>query len=91
LNPADDRHAELSNALGAITDARGDATLYTFEVRAEAKRCFEAAGVAYEPPERFEKRSREQHRQSPLPAGVRNLGSTWESLQRALGSTEPTF
>jgi len=83
--------SNLGNAMGAITDGRGDATQYMLEVRAEAKRCFDAAGVAYESPELFEKRSREQHRQSPLPAGVRNLGSTWQSLQRGLGSSEADF
>jgi len=83
--------SNLGNAMGAITDGRGDATQYMLEVRAEAKRCFDAGGVAYEPPELFEKRSREQHRQSPLPAGVRNLGSTWQSLQRGIGTTEVDF
>jgi len=77
--------------MGAITDGRGDASQFMLQVRAEARRCFEAAGVEYEPPEQFEKRSREQHRQSPLPAGVRNLGSTWQSLQRGLGSIEADF
>jgi len=83
--------SNLGNAMGAITDGHGDDTQYLLEVRAEARRCFDAAGVAYEPPELFEKRSREQHRQSPLPTGVRNLGSTWQSLQRGLGSTEADF
>jgi 2-dehydropantoate 2-reductase len=61
------------------------------EVRAEAERCFRAAGVAFEPPDAFTKRSHEQHQQSPLPPGVRNLGSSWQSLQRGLGSIEADF
>jgi len=47
--------------------------------------------VRYEPPDQFQKRSKEQHRQSVLPAGVRNLGSSWQSLQRGLGSIEADF
>ncbi len=83
--------SNLGNALGAITDGHGDQTSYMTQVRREAELCFQAAGVPFEPPEVFEKRSREQHRQSPLPAGVRNLGSSWQSLQRGLGSIEADF
>jgi 2-dehydropantoate 2-reductase len=83
--------SNLGNAMGAITDGRGDDTAYMREVRAEAERCFRAAGVAFEPPDAFTKRSHEQHQQSPLPPGVRNLGSSWQSLQRGLGSIEADF
>jgi 2-dehydropantoate 2-reductase len=83
--------SNLGNAMGAITDGHGDATDFMLHVRAEAARCFQAAGIEYEPPDVFDKRSREQHRQSPLPAGVRNLGSSWQSLQRGLGSIEADF
>jgi 2-dehydropantoate 2-reductase len=31
------------------------------------------------------------HRQSPLPPGVRNLGSSWQSLQRGLGTIEADY
>jgi len=83
--------SNLGNALGAITDGRGDQTAFMVEVRREAASCFDAAGVRYEPPDQFQKRSKEQHRQSALPAGVRNLGSSWQSLQRGLGSIEADF
>ncbi|HLZ26751.1 MAG TPA: 2-dehydropantoate 2-reductase N-terminal domain-containing protein [Chloroflexota bacterium] len=83
--------SNLGNAMGAITDGQGDSTRFMFQVRAETERCFQAAGVEYEPPDTFDQRSREQHRQSPLPAGVRNLGSSWQSLQRGLGSIEADF
>jgi 2-dehydropantoate 2-reductase len=83
--------SNLGNAMGAITDGKGDQTNFMIEVRREAERCFQAAGVPFEPPDAFEKRSREQHRQSPLPPGVRNLGSSWQSLQRGLGSIEADF
>src|SRR5205823_12223753 len=59
--------------------------------RREAESCFRAAGIAYESPSAFEKRTLEQHRQSALPPGVRNLGSSWQSLQRGLGSIEADF
>jgi 2-dehydropantoate 2-reductase len=83
--------SNLGNAMGAITDGVGDSTRYMLDVRLEAERCFKAAGVAFESPDLFEVRSREQHRQSPLPPGVRNLGSSWQSLQRGLGSIEADF
>jgi 2-dehydropantoate 2-reductase len=83
--------SNLGNAMGAITDGQGDSSQFMLQVRGEAERCFQAAGVAYEPPDEFEKRSREQHRQSKLQAGVRNLGSSWQSLQRGLGSIEADF
>jgi 2-dehydropantoate 2-reductase len=83
--------SNLGNAMGAITDGQGDNTNYMTQVRREAERCFQAAGVPYESPEAFGKRSREQHRQSELPPGVRNLGSSWQSLQRGLGSIEADF
>jgi 2-dehydropantoate 2-reductase len=83
--------SNLGNAMGAITDGRGDAARYLAEVRREAERCFQAAGIAYEPPDAFQERADAQHRQSPLPPGVRNLGSSWQSLQRGLGSIEADF
>ena len=83
--------SNLGNAMGAITDGHGDSTHFMNCVRDEAARCFQAAGVEYEPPDTFDKRSREMHRQSPLPEGVRNLGSSWQSLQRGLGSIEADF
>ncbi len=83
--------SNLGNAMGAITDGQGDQANFMRHVREEAERCFKAAGVLFESPAAFEKRSREQHRQSPLPPGVRNLGSSWQSLQRGLGSIEADF
>jgi 2-dehydropantoate 2-reductase len=83
--------SNLGNAIGAITDGKGDQTKFMTEVRLEAERCFQAASVPFESPDAFEKRSREQHQQSPLPPGVRNLGSSWQSLQRGLGSIEADF
>jgi 2-dehydropantoate 2-reductase len=83
--------SNLGNAMGAITDGQGDPTDFLTQVRQEAERCLLAAGVPFETPSAFDARSLEQHRQSPLPAGVRNLGSSWQSLQRGLGSIEADF
>jgi 2-dehydropantoate 2-reductase len=83
--------SNLGNAMGAITDGQGDPAEYLRQVRREAEQCFAAAGIPFESPEAFEKRAREQHRQSALPPGVRNLGSSWQSLQRGLGSIEADF
>jgi 2-dehydropantoate 2-reductase len=83
--------SNLGNAMGAITDGQGDQTHFMRQVRDEAESCFRAAGIQHEPSEAFEERSRQQHRQSELPPGVRNLGSSWQSLQRGLGSVEADF
>jgi 2-dehydropantoate 2-reductase len=83
--------SNLGNAMGAITDGQGDPSEFMLHVRDEAARCFQAAGIVYEPPDAFDGRSQVQHRQSPLPVGVRNLGSSWQSLQRGLGSIEADF
>ena len=83
--------SNLGNAMGAITDGRGDPTDYLAAVRREAEQCFRAAGIAYEVPDAFQARAAAVHRQSPLPPGVRNLGSSWQSLQRGLGTTEADF
>jgi len=83
--------SNLGNAMGAITDGQGDQQNFMNQVRREAELCFHAANVPFESPQAFETRSREQHRQSPLPPGVRNLGSSWQSLQRGLGSIEADF
>ncbi|MCA1645684.1 MAG: ketopantoate reductase family protein [Chloroflexi bacterium] len=82
--------SNLGNAMGAITDGRGDHMPYMAEVRGEAELCFTAGNVPYEAPESFEQRALERHRQAPLPPGVRNLGSSWQSLQRG-GSIEADF
>lgn len=83
--------SNLANAMGAITDGRGDQTHFMAEVRKEAERCLVAAGVPFESPDAFQERSRAEHRQSPLPDGVRNLGSSWQSLERGLGTIEADF
>jgi 2-dehydropantoate 2-reductase len=83
--------SNLANALGAITDGQGDADAFMMHVRREAETCLVAAGIPFEPPNEFQARAARIHQQSALPAGVRNLGSTWQSLQRGASSIEVDF
>ena len=81
----------LGNAMGAITDGKGDSKAYLAEVRREAAACFQAAGVPYESEASYSARTREQRGVTELPPGLRNLGSSWQSLQRRQGSIEADF
>jgi 2-dehydropantoate 2-reductase len=83
--------SNLANALGAITDALDGSEAFMTRVRQEAQACFVAAGIPFEQPDAFQARAARIHRQSTLPPGVRNLGSTWQSLQRGANSTEVDF
>jgi 2-dehydropantoate 2-reductase len=81
----------LGNALGAITDGRGNGRPFMAQVRREAVECFRAAGVPWEGEETFGARTRAGRGTSDLPPGLRNLGSSWQSLQRRQGSIEADF
>jgi 2-dehydropantoate 2-reductase len=81
----------LGNALGAITDGRGDGTLYLAEVRREGERCLEAEGHAVESEASFRERCHARRGETAMPEGVRNLGSSWQSLVRRQGSIETDF
>ncbi len=81
----------LGNALGAITDGVGDSAGYLSRVREEGQRCLRAAGVAVEADADFDRRWRERRGKTVLPEGVCNLGSSWQSLRRGLGSIEADF
>jgi 2-dehydropantoate 2-reductase len=81
----------LGNAMGAITDGKGDSRPYMARVRREALACFEAAGVPCEDRERFEARARQNRGETALPPGVRNLGSSWQSLRRRQGTIEADY
>ncbi len=83
---------QLSEDVASALTAASYAAYANPDVMAtKAAKMFSNANVPFESPQAFEKRSREQHRQSPLPPGVRNLGSSWQSLQRGLGSIEADF
>ena len=81
----------LGNAMGAITDGKGDNKAYMAQVRREAQDCFRAAGVPFESDEAFGARTRENRGTSHLPPGLRNLGSSWQSLQRRQGTIEADY
>jgi 2-dehydropantoate 2-reductase len=81
----------LGNALSAITDDRGDSGPYMAEVRREGERCLEAAGHPLESDASFRERTHARRGQTSLREGVRNLGSSWQSLQRRQGSVETDF
>ena len=81
----------LGNAMGAITDGKGDNKAFLAAVRAEAEACLKAAGIAYESRETFDARMRQNRGTNELPPGVRNLGSTWQSLMRGPGDVEADY
>ncbi|HEX2185641.1 MAG TPA: 2-dehydropantoate 2-reductase N-terminal domain-containing protein [Chloroflexota bacterium] len=81
----------LGNALGAITDGRGDGRAFMGAVRREAEACLAAGGVPFEDRAAFQARTSANRGQTDIPAGLRNLGSSWQSLQRRQGSIEADF
>jgi 2-dehydropantoate 2-reductase len=81
----------LGNAMGAITDGKGDNKAFMAAVRDEAKRCFDAAGIPWESDAAFGARMRQTRGVTELPPGVRNLGSTWQSLVRGTGDVEADY
>jgi 2-dehydropantoate 2-reductase len=81
----------LGNSLGAITDGRGDSRPYLAEVRQEGERCLAAEGHPVESEASFHERCHARRGETALPEGVRNLGSSWQSLLRRQGSIETDF
>jgi 2-dehydropantoate 2-reductase len=81
----------LGNAMGAITDGRGDSGPYMAEVRREGEAALEADGHPLESEESFRERRRARRGESVTPEGVRSLGSSWQSLMRRQGSIEADF
>jgi 2-dehydropantoate 2-reductase len=80
----------LGNAFGAITDGRGDPG-FMANVRKEAEASLTAAGLPFESDAAFGERAKANRGTTELPAGLRNLGSSWQSLQRGLGTIESDF
>ena len=81
----------LGNAMGAITDGQGDSKAFMAAVREEAEACLTAAGIPYESRESFDARMKQSRGTNELPPGVRNLGSTWQSLMRGTGDVEADY
>jgi 2-dehydropantoate 2-reductase len=81
----------LGNALGAITDGRGDGGPYMAEVRREGERCLEREGHPVESEDSFRERCHARRGETTMPEGMRNLGSSWQSLMRRQGSIETDY
>lgn len=81
----------LGNALGAISDGKGDTERYMRPTRDEGRQALDAAGLPCEEAESFAARSRSHRGESASPEGMRNLGSSWQSLMRRQGTIEADF
>ena len=81
----------LGNAMGAITDGKGDQRAFMAQVRQEGEACLKASGLPYEARETFDARMKQSRGVNELPEGVRNLGSTWQSLMRGTGDVESDY
>jgi 2-dehydropantoate 2-reductase len=81
----------LGNALGAITDGRGDGRPYMAEVRREGECCLAAEGHPVETEASFHERCHARRGETAMPEGLRNLGSSWQSLLRRQGSIETDY
>lgn len=83
----------LGNAMGAITDGRGDEKLYMEQVYAEARACLTAAGLPFEDKAQWDERVQASRGTNVtlegLPPG--NRGSSWQSLTRGQGSIEADY
>lgn len=81
----------LSNALDAITDGKGDRDAFMLRVREEAMQVWRVAGIAWEDRESFQKRVRSEYGERKIPTGYENLekrSSSWQSLARGTGNIE---
>jgi 2-dehydropantoate 2-reductase len=81
----------LGNAMGAITDGKGDSSEFMAAVRKEAMEVWKAAGIEWEDREEFRKRVRSQRGATTMPKGyesIRGRGSSWQSLVRGTGNIE---
>lgn len=81
----------LGNALSAVSDGKGDTNRYMEQVRDEAERCFSAAGLPFESRAELSARSKPARGKTRMPEGVKNRGSSWQSLVRKQGSIETDF
>ena len=83
----------LGNAMGAITDGRGDEKPYMERVLTEGRACLTAAGLPFEDEEGWTARVRAARgtniKLEGLPSG--NRGSSWQSLTRGQGTIEADY
>ena len=83
----------LSNALDAVTDGKGDLDAFENELRREATQVWSSAGIEWEDLELFKKRCQENTGTLKRPAGYEHLSrqvfvSSWQSLARSTGNIE---
>ncbi len=83
----------LSNAMIAITDGKGNSHAFMDETRKEAKKVWSEAGIEWEDEEVFLKRCRERGGTHAMPPGYESLPKTsgvssWQSLARGVHSIE---
>lgn len=81
----------MNNAFDAMLDLGADASHFVDEARREATACIEAAGIELVPQDEATA-TRAQFGVHPKPVdGVTLGGSSWQSLQRGLGSIETDY
>ena len=81
----------LANAMGAIINGKGDSREFMTAAMKEAVKVWKAAGIEWEDPEEFDKRTWKRHGVYKMPTGyenIRNFGSSWQSLLREKGNIE---
>jgi len=83
----------LSNALHAVTDGKGDFDAFEHELRREAIQVWSSAGIEWEDLESFKKRCNENTGTLKLPSGYEHFSrqvfvSSWQSLARNTGNIE---
>jgi 2-dehydropantoate 2-reductase len=81
----------LGNALGAITDGKGDNDGFMKRVRTEGRAALTAAGLPFEEEASFNERVRKERGEMVEVPGIGNRGSSWQSLTRRQGSIEADF
>lgn len=81
----------LGNALGAITDGKGDNDAYTKRIRLEGETALSGAGLPFEEEASFNDRVRKERGEMVEIPGIGNRGSSWQSLTRRQGSIEADF
>jgi 2-dehydropantoate 2-reductase len=82
--------SNLGNAVQALCGLEVDNSAVTGELRAEALRCYEAAGIDFATREQFAERA-SVLRLRPVGEERRGGGSTWQSIVRGTGRVEVDY
>jgi 2-dehydropantoate 2-reductase len=81
----------LKNVLQALCGPTADYADVVAELRAEAERCYRAAGIAYAPEREVRGRAKGVLTLGQIDGQARPGDSSWQSLARATGSIETDF